>query len=162
MTTRRIVAVWQWVFVKLFIIHYVLNIITQAQIANGGKCGICGDNYLASRPREHELRGKYGDGTIIKKYRPGSIINTHIILTANHMGFFTFDICKVLRGRETDECFKPVQFSDKTFKFKVNSNINNFYPEIIIPSTMTCDHCVLRWTYTAGNGWGVCPMVLEL
>lgn len=26
-----------------------------------------------------------------------------------------------------------------------------------LPKNLTCEHCVLRWHYRAGNNWGVCP-----
>lgn len=27
---------------------------------------------------------------------------------------------------------------------------------IQLPADFTCNHCVLRWHYRAGNNWGVC------
>lgn len=88
------------------------------------------------------------------KYRAGSVVRTHVELTANHMGYFEFDLCRL--GSETEQCFQKLQFKDKTYKYAVKSGLYQLYPEIILDPRIKCDRCVLRWTYTAGNGWGNC------
>jgi len=40
---------------------------------NGGKCGICGDNYAQRRPRDNESGGKYDVGLIVRNYTAGSV-----------------------------------------------------------------------------------------
>ena len=40
---------------------------------NGGKCGVCGDNYADEQPRPHEAGGKFGLGIIGKRYVMGQV-----------------------------------------------------------------------------------------
>ena len=51
---------------------------------NGGKCGVCGDNYAG--PWHNEPGGKYANGIIVRNYNPGDIITVGIHITANHKG----------------------------------------------------------------------------
>jgi hypothetical protein len=53
---------------------------------NGGKCGECGDPFDVPKPRPHEFGGKYGQGVITRKYKPGGDITIRVELTASHMG----------------------------------------------------------------------------
>jgi Lytic polysaccharide mono-oxygenase, cellulose-degrading len=53
---------------------------------NGGKCGECGDAFDLEKPRPHEFGGKYGQGVITRKYKPGGEITMRVELTASHMG----------------------------------------------------------------------------
>lgn len=125
---------------------------------NGGKCGLCGDNYADATPRAHELGGTYGQGVIVKSYAPEALIPTEVKLTANHLGYFAFHICKIAGNGESEDCFSkyPVQFEDGTYKHQVPAGVFLFKPKLRLPSGLSCDHCVLRWTYTTGNRWGWC------
>ncbi|GFY55021.1 chitin-binding type-4 domain-containing protein [Trichonephila inaurata madagascariensis] len=38
---------------------------------NGGKCGVCGDPWHLEVPRPNENGGKYGNGIIVRTYKPG-------------------------------------------------------------------------------------------
>jgi len=40
---------------------------------NGGKCGICGDNYADPKPRDHENGGMFANGIIVRRYAPGQV-----------------------------------------------------------------------------------------
>lgn len=53
---------------------------------NDGKCGECGDAFDVPRPRPHEFGGKWGQGVIVRRYKPGSVITLRVELTASHMG----------------------------------------------------------------------------
>lgn len=44
-------------------------------LTNGGRCGLCGDNWLDPTPRNHELGGRFGEGVIVKTYTRGSLID---------------------------------------------------------------------------------------
>lgn len=127
---------------------------------NAKGCGLCGDPITSPTPRAHELGGIYGKGPIAKTYQPGSYIRAKVELTANHMGDFTFDICNLdsTGGQESEDCFKQtqLQFSDGSNKYNIKQNIREFYPDIWIPANLTCEHCVLRWTYRGANNFGVC------
>ena len=47
------------------------------------------------QPRLHEAGGKYGSGTLVRKYLTGTTITIRIELTANHRGYFEFRLCPV-------------------------------------------------------------------
>lgn len=66
------------------------------QQRNGGKCGECGDAWDLPQPRPNEYGGKYGQGVIVRTYKPGSDITLRVELTASHMGFV--DLCTTLRN----------------------------------------------------------------
>ena len=74
---------------------------------NGGKCGVCGDNWAAPRPREHEVGGRYGKGIIGRRYTMGQTIDVDIDISANHWGYFELKICPVddAGSDPSQECF---------------------------------------------------------
>ena len=42
--------------------------------------------------------------------------------------------------------------------FTVPDEVGKTYDiEIQLPTDLTCDQCILQWTYRAGNNWGVDP-----
>lgn len=41
---------------------------------NGGKCGICGDNWADPQPRANEAGGKYGTGLIVANLTKNQVI----------------------------------------------------------------------------------------
>lgn len=127
----------------------------------GGKCGYCGDSYGDATPRRHELGGLYGDGTIVKTYKRGATIPITVTITANHRGYFYFKICNLDQDqRESDGCFDRYQvlISDGSSTYTLPSTESKDYTlSIKLPSDLVCNHCVLQWTYVAGNNWGVCP-----
>eukprot|EP00096_Caligus_rogercresseyi_P011477 TRINITY_DN4517_c0_g1_i1.p1 TRINITY_DN4517_c0_g1~~TRINITY_DN4517_c0_g1_i1.p1 ORF type:complete len:309 (-),score=34.13 TRINITY_DN4517_c0_g1_i1:64-951(-) len=133
-----------------------------AKMIQLGGCGICGDAIDIDQPRPHETGGRYGNGIIVRAYNAGSIIDVTAQITANHRGYFTFRICPS-NNKQVDpdqDCF--------------DNNVLKVYPEMTdtyvlpdretrdyniklqLPSGMTCSHCIIQWSYTAGNNWGVC------
>ncbi|XP_076637607.1 uncharacterized protein LOC143349881 [Colletes latitarsis] len=127
---------------------------------NGGKCGECGDNYVLPRPRPNENGGIYGTGLIVRRYNRSETINVNVKLTANHRGTFKFDLCLLKRSNEleTEDCFglHPLLLADGSNSMPVPSTRMEFNVPIRLPGNVTCEHCVLRWTYRAGNNWGDC------
>jgi len=129
---------------------------------NGGKCGICGDAWDDS-PRSNEApHGIYATGIIAKTYRQGSIIPVVLDLTANHQGHFTFKICP-----NNDIWEDPGQACFDAFPMGVGKTRAPSLPivdyrtglrlvYVHLPRRLTCSQCILQWTYTAGNNWGVC------
>lgn len=83
-------------------------------------------------------------------------------ITANHKGFFVFHLCDLTVNRkESEECFLEypliVYGSEDGYKYYLPSTSPGmFEPNVVLPN-IYCDHCVLRWTYTAANNWGICP-----
>lgn len=123
---------------------------------NGGKCGLCGDNYADERPRSHELGGLYGQGDIVKRYRKGEVIDVTVKVTANHKGYFEFNLCNLdaNQGRETEECYGeyPLLDADGDRRWKLESGITGDHlVKVQLPLELTCEHCSLQWTYVAGE-----------
>uniref|UniRef100_A0A182MNE0 Chitin-binding type-4 domain-containing protein n=1 Tax=Anopheles culicifacies TaxID=139723 RepID=A0A182MNE0_9DIPT len=124
-----------------------------------GKCGVCGDNYGDARPRRHELGGQYGQGDIVKQYVQGSIIEVRVRLTATHRGYFYFDLCNLDGGAEDESCFSryPLYLVDGSRNWPLPSTEPGEYRiSLKLPGSLTCNHCIFRWTYVAGNNWGYC------
>ncbi|XP_055603164.1 uncharacterized protein LOC129751587 [Uranotaenia lowii] len=127
---------------------------------NEGRCGLCGDNYADVSPRLHELGGLYGDGEIVRSYQEGSIIDVTVQITANHRGYFLFDLCNLSEeGSETEECFEKNQLLDANGRreWYLNSTANvDYHVKLQLPDNFTCEHCILQWTYITANSWGIC------
>lgn len=64
--------------------------------ANGGKCGICGDDVKNRRPRPNENGGTFGKGFIAKSYQEGSTINVTMKVAVSHGGRFNYEYVFVL------------------------------------------------------------------
>jgi len=133
--------------------------------ANGGKCGVCGDNWADPSPRPHEAGGKYGNGVIGKTYAMGQTIDVDIDISANHWGYFVLNICPVdgKNGDPTQECFDkhPLMLTDNPSSYKFNvpldsPKITRFQYKVNLPYGLTCSQCVVQWTYYTENTWGVC------
>ncbi|CAD7093491.1 unnamed protein product [Hermetia illucens] len=126
----------------------------------GGKCGLCGDSYGVPTPRPHELGGTYGAGVVVGKYSPGQNIPVSVKLSANHKGYFKFDLCNLdVFGKESEECFaaNAIRISNGSDRYDLPSfDPQTFELQIQAPSNLKCQHCVLRWTYVAANNWGTC------
>ncbi|KAK7868205.1 hypothetical protein R5R35_000611 [Gryllus longicercus] len=128
---------------------------------NGGRCGLCGDNFQAPQPRPHEMGGKFGTGTIVASYVSGSVIRVTATLTTNHKGGFTFELCPLAGPgqAETEECFAryPLELATGgTYYTLPNNERGDFAVDLLLPTGVRCSNCVLRWTYVAANTWGNC------
>ena len=131
----------------------------EAQFNNyNGKCGMCGDQYGDPKPRAHELGGTYGQGVIVKTYKSESTINVLVRITSNHNGKFVFKICNLDKENETEECFdrQLVRLQNGLDYVLASSIPGDFVVPLVIPKNLQCKRCVLQWTYTAGNNWGIC------
>ncbi|XP_075146463.1 uncharacterized protein LOC142220924 isoform X1 [Haematobia irritans] len=127
---------------------------------NGGKCGLCGDDYAQPTPRDNELGGKYGgNGVIVQTFEDTYTAVIGFKITANHMGHLSYNLCDLDEFKEeSEECFAKytLKFADGSDKFYVGNTIGLIDTTVVLPSGLSCNHCVLRATYTAGNNWGVC------
>jgi len=126
---------------------------------NDGRCGICGDAWN-DFPREHEAPGgKFATGTIVRRYKAGSWIPVVLDITTNHGGYFQFKLCpnNDIRKDPNQQCFNQ-------FKLKIKSkrgSIMELNPDAIgrmkvlvkLPDTVSCDQCILQWTWIAANNW---------
>ena len=132
---------------------------------NGGKCGVCGDPFNGRRDHEYP-GGKYTNPLrITGNYASGSIMDVKVELTTTHLGYFMFRLCPetsderevsqecldqhVLRilsnGSDTDKYYIQMEKSSSIYSLPLR-----------LPPDLTCDRCVLQWTYTTGNTWGSC------
>lgn len=129
------------------------------QIRNGGKCGVCGDDWSLPEPRPHEYGGKYGQGVIVRNYAKDQVIPLKVDLTANHVGYFEFRICPGLKNT-TQECLDKyvLELDGKPgeTKYYPTRETKIFTMHYKLPKGLTCDHCVIQWLYNAGNNWGMC------
>ncbi|XP_058447916.1 uncharacterized protein LOC131428200 [Malaya genurostris] len=134
---------------------------------NDGKCGECGDAYDVPKPRPHEYGGKWGQGVIVRRYRPGSVITLRVELTASHMGYFEFRICDSVKAQQDclDKHLMKI-LSGTPSVTNPNDLKTRFYPrngsriydmKAELPEDLQCSNCVIQWKYVAGNNWGVCP-----
>ncbi|KAF0696077.1 hypothetical protein As57867_013109, partial [Aphanomyces stellatus] len=129
-----------------------------------GKHGVCGDPYKGAR--DHESGGIYGTFPTLGAKAigaclvPGSTVDLTVQVTANHMGYFTFGLCK-LNGKtdkETEECFELLAQPNGQVQWPVPKGNDFFNMSYTLPSTIECigdSHCVLRWWYMGGNNPGV-------
>ncbi|XP_017104157.2 uncharacterized protein [Drosophila bipectinata] len=129
------------------------------QTENDGQCGLCGDDWSLEQPRPNELGGTYGSGVIVQTFTGTTEAEINVKITANHLGYFSFHLCNIdEQGSESEECFSqyPLKFTDDSLKYYINSTTGEIPVTVQLPTNLNCIHCVLRWTYTAGNNWGVC------
>ncbi|XP_060063172.1 uncharacterized protein LOC132543673 [Ylistrum balloti] len=124
----------------------------------GGKCGLCGDPYDQSPPRENEAGGKYAKGIISRRYRKGSQMDITIQITANHLGYFEFRLCdnNDVTKPITNECLKHLLVNSETKETKhpIGTVKGNITITVDLPQNLTCSQCVIQWRYHTGNSWG--------
>ncbi|XP_052820506.1 uncharacterized protein LOC128246356 [Mya arenaria] len=126
---------------------------------NGGRCGICGDPWNGPRPTEPP--GKYANGIVVRKYKPGDTITVVVELTANHKGWMEFKLCPNDFPEETvtQECLDKyvLPLADTRTTRYIVPNQNGYQKlrfKVVLPSHIRCRACVLQWKYNAGNSWG--------
>jgi len=129
---------------------------------NGGKCGICGDNYALPQPRENEAGGLYGNGIITRTYTMNQDITIKVQIDSNHLGYFEFNICPNNNPSKiaTPECFHQYLLEQAdgsgpryTLPFRETKVYELKYK---LPTGLTCSQCVIQWRYVAGNNWNWC------
>ncbi|KAF0300828.1 hypothetical protein FJT64_026749 [Amphibalanus amphitrite] len=130
-------------------------------LANGGRCGICGDRW-DDWPRPHERGGRFATGGIVRRYRRGQIISTVVEVTTAHRGYMEFRICELSRERPeaTQPCLNRhlLRLADGSgTKYRVGEKSEMARVKLRLPADLTCAHCVIQWRYRTGNNWGICP-----
>ncbi len=82
-------------------------------------------------------------------------------ITANHQGHFEFKLCpndNIFLDPEQD-CFDhfPLSTSDASKHYPINDRELGFRLLYVqLPLRVTCQQCILQWTYVGGNNWGDC------
>jgi len=131
------------------------------QISLGGRCSICGDaDDLAVKPSEAP-GGIYATGTIVRNYQAGDLMDVTSVITANHKGFITFKLCpnNDVTQDPTQDCFDgyPLTVVGHGTHYNLPTAVaGTFNVQVQLPD-ISCSQCIIQWTYTAANGWGVCP-----
>lgn len=127
---------------------------------SGGKCGLCGDPY--NGPFENDKGGVYDTGIIVRHYPAGlKEIEVKVEMTAHHKGHFQFKLCPNNEHSLTQSCLD--RFPLVIREAREQGDPYKYYPpkepklneiHVLLPPDVTCDRCVLQWTYTAGNSVG--------
>lgn len=87
-------------------------------------------------------------------YAPGSVMYVKVLVTANHMGSFAFSLCNLDKFKEeSEECFEDILLKQITGEPSYVIDERTGYFEILlqIPSDLSCEHCILQWTWTTGK-----------
>ena len=120
--------------------------------------------WSAPRPRANDEGGTYGKGVIVKNYTRGALIPIKVDITASHMGYFEFRLCadkRTVGELVTQQCLDKhlLQLADGSTRFdRVVDGIAKVYTLLLqLPPDVTCDFCVLQWTWVSGNSNGLCP-----
>ncbi|WAR15564.1 hypothetical protein MAR_005669 [Mya arenaria] len=131
---------------------------------NGGKCGVCGDNYADVIKDNESINGKYViNRSITGYYVRGQTIEVTVNLTANHKGWWEFKLCSLKNydTAVTQDCLDEhiLNFSDvgKTRFYLADNGFlesQSYKVKLDLPDDVTCDNCVLQWKYYTGNSWG--------
>lgn len=131
---------------------------------------MCGDAWNAPLPRDHEVGGQFvaRPARALRTYVKGQRIITRAQLTTNHRGHFHYKICEAPGpDREvTQSCLERnlLPIADGTprsgptlYTYTLStSEPGNFDVPVQLPANLTCEHCVLQWTYVTANNWGKC------
>lgn len=91
-------------------------------------------------------------------------MDAKVQLTTNHRGFFTFKLCPATSNLHevTQDCLDRhvlslSQSHGEVSNYAVNTPRSGIFDvRLKLPDNLSCDRCVLQWTYTAGNNWGRC------
>ncbi|CAL8113858.1 unnamed protein product [Orchesella dallaii] len=122
----------------------------------GDNCGICGDAYSDSVPRDNEVGGKFYKGIITGQYSPGQVIEVAAELTMSHKGFMEWRLCDNFNNNN-QACFKHLLMRADGLGSRIPVNSTGWYTtKLILPTGLSCSHCVLQWNYRGGNQWGDC------
>lgn len=76
-----------------------------------GQRSMCGDSSTLAQPRPHEAGGVFWTGAVVPAsvLTEGQVVNVTVRLTANHMGRFTFRVCRITG---TDVAAEQAQLTD--------------------------------------------------
>ena len=138
---------------------------------NGGQCGVCGDVWNSTEPRDHELGGRYATGTIVRRYTTSGTANVIIELTATHRGYFEFRLCpldQLPTGRDASwDCLNQYQLNirgsaDKRYIIHDIASPTKLQMTVELPPGLECQHCVFQWKYNTGERLACWPTHLML
>uniref|UniRef100_A0A0B6ZZ67 Chitin-binding type-4 domain-containing protein n=1 Tax=Arion vulgaris TaxID=1028688 RepID=A0A0B6ZZ67_9EUPU len=127
---------------------------------NGGKCGICGEQYQLTKNYERPNGVMVQHNIKTSVYLENQVIIIRLQITVSHKGYHEFKICNVQRtgGIEaTQECLDATVLEDENGakKFYNGTESTGYFEYILVlPEGLTCSHCVIQWRWKCGNDWG--------
>ncbi|XP_037799692.1 uncharacterized protein LOC119594706 [Penaeus monodon] len=130
---------------------------------NGGRCGVCGDDWRLPEPRPHERGGRFGRGVVTANYSEGQVVPVTIHISANHKGWYEFRLCSNsdAGARDSQRCLDKhlLAMADGSgSRYALDASVRGDHiVHVQLPRGVSCAHCVLQWTWTVGNSWGTCP-----
>lgn len=78
-----------------------------------------------------------------------------VFITANHKGYFLFDLCNLDASSESEQCFAlhKLKLANGQDRYTVPDSKSDVYynTTVVLPSNLNCKHCVFRWTYVTGE-----------
>lgn len=87
-------------------------------------------------------------------YTKGTIVEVVSHITANHLGEIQYHLCKIndsSKPEPGEDCFELLKFQDGSVDQKINEWDYVVHSQLQLPKDVTCEHCVLRWTYNTGE-----------
>ena len=82
------------------------------------------------------------------------VVQFKVVITMSHQGFMEFRLCPKKSASElvTQECLDKnlLETFEGWTKVNVDKGITTYYPLIRLPAGISCDNCVLQWTYVTG------------
>ncbi len=78
------------------------------------------------------------------------------LITAHHYGYMTLKLCpskRTINELVTQDCFDryPLKMADGSDRVLVDRMEGWYDMYVRLPADVTCEYCVLQWTYTAGT-----------
>jgi hypothetical protein len=119
--------------------------------------GVCGD---ARGKPYHEAFGKYASPPIISaKYKSGSTVNAKMVITANHLGRWSLELCALKNASPSTErsairagCFKRLSLANGNGPYLyIPSSASSSSGTFRLPKGVKCSRCVVRWVWETSN-----------
>jgi len=135
----------------------------QHNAQNQGRCGVCGEEFSNPNKKfEPSPANEYATGIITGEYQQGDTIDVFVRLTAFHLGYHEFKLCKNevpqvgSNGNVavTQDCFEQNVLKSPTGETQFPAMLGNATFQVVLSEDVTCSNCVLQWRYRAGNNWG--------
>lgn len=92
--------------------------------------------------------------SIFSRYKSGGVMDVQVLITANHNGFFTFNLCNLdSYKKESEECFENIALNQTNGepKYYIDDQVRIFDVKLQLPEKFVCQHCVLQWTWITGK-----------
>ena len=117
---------------------------------------VCGDPQGFPK---HEAFGKYANPAVIAaRYRAGGLLKARVVITANHLGRWSLQLCALPNPSPQTErakvpgCFRRLPLSNGKGGFVfLSSSVSISSATFRLPKGVRCKRCVVRWVYETSN-----------